>query len=135
MESSHHPCGPEGPAVLLCEGDRDLRLVLTALLEADGWTVLAAGDAREAVSRAIGSGPRCIALSLPLPGGDPEEILRGLRGLAGMADVPVVAIAPPDLALPTGSGFEAGRDVRLSKTFGPRDLLAAVRRTVPVAVG
>jgi hypothetical protein len=46
-----------------------------------------------------------------------------------------VAIAPPALRLAADEGFAEGRDARLPKTFGPRDLLAAVRRAVPEKAG
>jgi len=129
-KSSRPAPAPEGSAatVLLCEGDGDLRQALAALLEGEGLKVVLAGNAREAVSRAISSPPGCIVLSLPLPGADRGEALRGIRGLSGSAGTRVVAIAPPDLPLGEEEGFVRGRDERLPRTFGPRDLLAAIRR-------
>jgi DNA-binding response OmpR family regulator len=120
--------GDKGGGVLLCEADRDLRLVLAALLEREGETVVQARDSREALSRAIAGQPRCVVLSLPLPGGEPGDILRSLRGLAGLEGVPAVVIAPSDLRLEEADGFLEARDERLPPTFGPADFLGSVRR-------
>ena len=118
----------ERPAVLLCEGDRDLRVVLAALLEGAGHRVVAAADAREAVSRALAFTPGCIVLDMSLRGGDPSEILRSLKGLSTRGDVPAILIAPPGLRIDAASGFRPDRDARFPPTFRPADLLGAVAR-------
>ena len=119
----------ERPTVLICEGDRDLRLVLAALLDREGYHPVTAADAREAVSRAVASPPACVVLSLPLPGGDPGEVLHSLRGLGGMADAGVIVIAPPELLRQELEGFHPDRDIRLPPTFRPEELLAAVKES------
>lgn len=118
---------PERPTVLICEGDRDLRLALCALLSREGYFPIVAADVREAVSRCIGPPPICVVLSLPIPGGESGEVLHGLRGLGGMAEVGVVMIAPHDLLEREPAGFRGERDVHLPPSYRPADLLAAVK--------
>ncbi len=120
----------EIPAVLICEGDRDLRLALSALLAREGYRAVTAAETREAVSRAIATPPACVVLSLPLPGGDPSGFLQSLRGLGEMGDVGVVLIAPRELVREGPAGFNPARDLWLPPTFRPEDLLAAVREAV-----
>jgi DNA-binding response OmpR family regulator len=117
----------ENPTVLICEGDRDLRLALCALLSREGYLPVGAADVREAVSRSIGVPPVCVVLSLPLPGGESAEVLHGLRGLGGMAEVGVVLIAPRELLEREPAGFHRERDVHLPPSYRPDDLLAAVK--------
>ncbi len=116
--------------VLLCESDRDLRLALAGLLERAGHRAILAADARQAVSTAMADPPACMVLSLPIANGDSTEILRSLRGMAGLSHTPVILLAPPGL-LPAGlPGFRPGVDRCFSHTVRPLELLAAVAHAV-----
>ena len=56
------------PLVLVVEDDSDLAESLRGILEAHGCSVMAAGDGREAVRRAIARRPDALLLDLRLPG-------------------------------------------------------------------
>ena len=66
MESTSPPHSP----VLLCVGDRDLRMALAALLGSANLRVEIAAHATQAVSAAVAKTPGCIVLVLPLPGAE-----------------------------------------------------------------
>ena len=133
MDPSSNPFAPDPATVLLCEGDRDLRLALTSLLERAGHRALCVSDARAALSAAIATSPACIVLDLPLPGAEAAEVLRMLRGLSRAREVPVVLIAAPDLPVDRSAGLRPDVDQRLPPTVRPEVLLKAVARAVTLA--
>ncbi len=133
MERKPRPKAPEAHAVLLCAGERDLRLALGGLLRAAGLSVRTAADLGEAASRVIAGSPACFLIVLPLPRSEPAEVLSSLRGLAGGERTPAVIIAPPEQSGRL-DGFRPGEDVWLPPTASPEEILDAVGRLATVAL-
>ncbi len=129
MERESLPIAPEAGPVLLCAGERDLRLALGGLLRAAGRNVRTAADLGEAASGVISGPPACLLVVLPLPRSEASEVLSSLRGLSGGKRAPAVVIAPPEQAGRL-EGFRSGEDVWLSPTASPEEIVEAVGRLV-----
>jgi signal transduction histidine kinase len=78
--------------VLHVEDDPENRLLVRAVLEAEGYTVVEARDGLAGVQAAIREQPALILLDINLPAVDGYEVVSILRSLPGLADIAVVAV-------------------------------------------
>ena len=78
------------PRVLIIDDDRDLRNVCRVGLEAFGYQVLTAGDAKDGLAEAAVRSPDVIVLDLGLPDMDGIELCRRIRA---WSEVPVVVLS------------------------------------------
>ena len=83
--------------VLVVDDEEDSRHRARQALEKNGWSVVEAGDGREALAQVAHSLPRVILLDLNMPVMDGFEFLRELRARPGCGDVPVVVLTALDL--------------------------------------
>ena len=93
-------------------------------LEHAGFTVVTAGNGREALELVGHARPDLLVLDLGLPGVDGLEVTRRVRQ-AG--DLPIVMLTARDDELDKLLGLELGADDYLTKPFSPRELVARVR--------
>src|SRR5437868_12322340 len=84
--------------VLVVEDFEDNRFMMRRLLEMDGYRVIEAINGQEAVAIAARERPQLILMDLSLPQIDGLAATRHIRQLAGMANVPIVAISAHDTA-------------------------------------
>src|SRR5665647_1628823 len=91
---------------LVVEDDDDAADVVSNLLEAEGFAVLRASSAEEALRMASQQGLDLITLDTQLPGIDGWQFLAAIRGDATLANVPIVVSGTSDgpLALAGGAG-------------------------------
>ena len=85
--------------VMIVEDDRDIRDVVTVLLEREGFATIPVADGETAVKLAHGQPIGLVFLDLVLPDVAGSDVLRRLRADPTTADIPVVAFtALPQLA-------------------------------------
>ncbi len=115
------------PRVLLAEGDPERLNELLAWLEPDGYRVLVARDAAEAVDLAATHHPDLLLLDLELPGGGGYAVVEALHARP-LALAPEV-IFLTNLARPEQirEGFAAGAVDYITRPFSPAQLRARVR--------
>lgn len=112
------------PRILVVDDDPELRDLMSAFLEGQGFAVETAQDA-PALYRLLEAAPAdVIVLDLMMPGEDGLSVLRKLRGTN----------CPPVLMLSAMGddqdriiGLEVGADDYLAKPCNPRELLARIR--------
>lgn len=110
--------------ILIVEDDPDIRILVTALLQAEGFAVEQAENAIDMDDTLARTRPDLIILDLMLPGEDGLSICRRLRN----ADVlPILMLSAKGDEIDRVVGLEMGADDYLVKPFGPRELLARVR--------
>lgn len=113
-----------GPLLLLVEDEVAVRRFLRASLTAEGYRLLEAGTASEALMLYASHNPQCVLLDLGLPDGDGLELTRELRK---KSRVPIVVLSARGREDDKVSALDAGADDYLTKPFGVRELLARVR--------
>jgi len=86
------------PRVLVVDDEEDFLELSELFLAADGYGVVKARSANEAMSEVKRSPPDMALLDLYIPGGDGFEILRALRSEPSTRDIPVFATTGADLA-------------------------------------
>lgn len=113
----------DGP-ILLVEDDAEIRALVAALLEREGYAVETARDgvAMDALRARVE--PRAIILDVMLPGEDGFAICRRLRA---EGDVPILMLTARGDAIDRIVGLEIGADDYLPKPFEPRELLARLK--------
>lgn len=108
-----------GATVIVVDDSADIRDLLRYTLERRGCRVLEAENGREAVELAQRERPNLILMDLNMPVLDGLAATRILRGLAGMCDVPIIAISANGIESHRAA-FAAGCNEYLTK---PVDLV------------
>jgi DNA-binding response OmpR family regulator len=113
---------PAGPVVLLVDDDPAIRRAVTAGLELEGFTVVAASGGRAALEAAARVAPAVILLDLSMPDLDGLEVLARLR--AGGDQVPVCVLSARDEVDDRVAGLQAGADDYVVKPFALEEVVA-----------
>jgi PAS domain S-box-containing protein len=118
--------GPgHGPLILVVDDENDIRMLLRDQLELEGFRVLEAGRALEAVEVARERLPDLITMDLMLPDLDGFEAIRLLRENARTREIPVVILSA--MELDDDDTRALGPTVHLAKPFSRADLLKIIR--------
>ena len=87
----------KGSTVLLVEDDEDARDVMVRTLDKANWTVIEAGNGREALDQLGKSRPELILLDLMMPVMDGFDFLLEMRAHPEWQDIPVIVLTAQDL--------------------------------------
>ncbi len=98
------PKHPRRPVVLVVEEEHGNLRQISHDLEPEGYDVIFANSARDALEKALDQSPQAILLDLSLPGGRGWEALETIKNLTETAHIPVlvVSVMPQDAATPLG---------------------------------
>lgn len=118
--------------VLVIDDELQIRRLLRACLEGDGYHVLEAATGQEGITQAAQHPPDVILLDLGLPDMDGVTVLKRLRE---WSRVPVVVLSVRDREEDKVAALDNGADDYVTKPFSTAELLARVRvaqrHTVP----
>jgi DNA-binding response OmpR family regulator len=112
------------PRILVVEDDDNVRRLVAAYLEGEGYDVAQAVDGPSGLADAESGQPDLLILDLMLPGIDGLEIARRVKAIR---DVPILMLTSKGEEDDVLAGFEAGADDYLAKPFSPKVLVARVR--------
>jgi PAS domain S-box-containing protein len=115
----------DSPLILVVDDEPDIRGLLRDQLELEGFRVIEAGRALEAVEVARERQPDLITMDLMLPDLDGFEAIRLLRQTERTREIPVVILSGVELNADDTRAL--GPTALLNKPFSHLDLLAAVR--------
>lgn len=120
--------------VLIVDDDPDIRNLVVASLEVEGFQAVALADGRECLDQFDVISPDLVVLDVLMPGMSGTELCRELRQ---RSDVPILFLSGRGEDIDRIIGLELGADDYMSKPFNPRELVARVRailrRTAVVA--
>src|SRR4051812_5469598 len=126
------------PRILVLEDDPVARAFLADNLIADGYDVLVAATAREALRRLEHERPDLAVVDLGLPDGSGLDVIRAIRAADGVVShldpaLPLVIVSGRSGELDRVRGFERGADDFVAKPFSYGELrlriAAVLRRT------
>ncbi len=110
--------------ILLVEDEENIRLLVSTLLENDGYMVITAGDCKEAQMLYASFVPDLIILDLGLPDNDGITFLMYVRGDTA---VPVIILSARSDEKDKVQALDLGANDYITKPFGSAELLARVR--------
>jgi two-component system, OmpR family, KDP operon response regulator KdpE len=122
---------PIPPLVLLIDDEPQIRRMLTVVLEANAYRVLAGATGQEGLVLAAQHRPAVVILDLGLPDLPGQEVLRRLREWSA---VPVVILSVQDDDAGKVAALDAGADDYVTKPFNTSELLARLRVALRHAV-
>jgi DNA-binding response OmpR family regulator len=109
--------------VLIIDDERELRTMLSAYLEAEGFETFEATDGAQGLESMAEAEPDLVILDVGLPGLDGFEVLRQLRQ---RSDVPVIMLTARAEEVDRVVGLTVGADDYVTKPFSPRELSARI---------
>lgn len=111
--------------ILVVEDDDNLRELVSARLEKNGYEVKTAADGYLAVSMARSFVPDLVILDLMIPRMDGYTVCRLLRA-SGLSDLPIIMFSARSGADDIRRGLDTGANAFVSKPFEPEVLLAKI---------
>ncbi|MCY9784733.1 response regulator transcription factor [Nocardiopsis sp. EMB25] len=113
------------PTVLVVDDEPNIRELLAASLELDGFTAVRAGDAAGARESAREHGPALAVVDVMLPDGDGFALAADLR--AEHPDLPVLFLTARDSVTDRVAGLRAGADDYVTKPFSVEEVVLRIR--------
>jgi DNA-binding response OmpR family regulator len=120
------------PKILLLEDDRDMTMLLTTLLEIEGYQVRSYDSKRPIAAQAQEEIPDIVFLDVHLGGKDGIQILRELRGNPALAGLRVVMTSGINL---TEECLTAGANAFIVKPYMPENLLHLLTKVLTAPAG
>src|SRR5512137_663903 len=112
------------PNALIIDDEVQIRRLLRANLEANGYRVLEASSGQEGITHAAQWRPEVIILDLGLPDMDGVTVLKRLRE---WSRVPVIVLSVRDREEDKVAALDNGADDYVTKPFSTAELLARLR--------
>lgn len=113
--------------ILIVDDEIAIRDMLTMALEAGGYSIIQAENAREAYTLIIDQTPDLVLLDWMMSGTSGLELLRRLKKNELTEKLPVIMLTAKTEEDDTITGLEAGADDYLVKPFSPRELVSRVK--------
>ncbi|MGB7980577.1 MAG: response regulator transcription factor [Candidatus Nanopelagicales bacterium] len=113
----------------MVDDEPQIRHILRAYLEKDGYGVDEAGTAADALGALHEAAPpfALVILDVGLPDTDGVEVLRLLRAQPRTADLPVILVTARAEEVDKLVGLAVGADDYVTKPFSPREVVARVK--------
>lgn len=113
--------------ILIIEDEYDNCKLISDILKAEGYRVLAAADGRTGIELAIDYLPDLIISDVNMPDVDGYRVLTALRKNPATMSIPFIFLSALGAEQDIRSGMGLGADDYLTKPFYIKDLLTAVR--------
>jgi DNA-binding response OmpR family regulator len=119
-----------GKHVLLIEDEPNIIEAISFILSRDGWKVDTHSNGQTALEAVRLKRPDLIILDVMLPGMSGYDILRGLRGEAATAELPVLMLTARGQTKDREMAEQIGANRFMTKPFSNAEVLEAVRALV-----
>lgn len=113
--------------ILIVDHDTEMLNLIGQILEKEGYNILKAKSAKEALRIIESRLPDLFILSITLPGIDGLSLCRKLRLFPKTASLPIIFIADTGTNYTVSDALSSGGDDYLRKPFALRELSARVR--------
>jgi twitching motility two-component system response regulator PilG len=118
--------------ILVIDDSATIRKLVAVTMQRDGYDVIEAGDAAEALSRIETMGvPDLVLLDIVMPGMDGYQLCRNMRSNKTLAKLPIIMLSGKDGLFNKMRGKLAGSTLYLTKPFEPESLLKTIRKYCP----
>ena len=114
-------------SILVIDDEPSIVELLTFNLKKEGYDVLKAYDAEEALKSAEDNETDMFIVDIMLPGMDGFELVRNLRATEKFRQTPVIFLSAKSEEFDKVLGLELGADDYITKPFSVREVLARIR--------
>src|SRR5947209_16674378 len=104
-------------SILVVDDKREVRMLLTELLAADGLKVQVADSGEVAISSLSAQRPDLVLVDIRMPDMDGFEVCRRLKQSAETRDIPVIFLSGTDAVADRLTAFQLGAVDFISKPF------------------
>jgi two-component system, OmpR family, KDP operon response regulator KdpE len=130
--NERNPVPATGDKILVVDDQPRLVRLVSEVLRAVGYEVIAAVSGQAAIEKVALENPALVLLDVLLPGGpDGYQVCRSIREFS---DVPVIMLTAKATDDDILTGFDAGADDYLTKPFNAKELVARVRAVLRRAI-
>jgi len=112
--------------ILVADDDRDAVLVLTALLEDEGYQVRGVHHGTEVLDAVFNFAPDVVLLDIGMPQMSGYEVARRLRERYGSARPALIAVTAMTRTVDRAQARAAGFEHHVGKPYQPRELIALI---------
>jgi two-component system, cell cycle response regulator DivK len=119
--------------ILVVEDQEDNRRIIRDLLASAGYDMMEALDGEAGVRLAKTHRPDLILMDIQLPVLDGYEATRRIKADPELRAIPIVVVTSYALSGDEAKARAAGCDAYVAKPFSPRELLATIRKFLPLA--
>ena len=113
---------------LVVDDKEENTLYLEALMKSSGWTVDVAYHGAQALELARVRPPDIVIADLLMPVMDGYEVARGLRCIAGLARVPIIAVTSYAMVGDREKALASGCNGYIEKPIDPDTFVAEIER-------
>jgi two-component system KDP operon response regulator KdpE len=110
--------------ILVVDDEPQILRFLRTSLTANGFTVIEAANAADALRRAAADAPDVIVLDLGLPDMDGKEVIRAMRE---WSEIPIIVLSARAREAEKIEALDLGADDYVNKPFGIGELMARLR--------
>ncbi len=114
--------------ILVIDDEPQVTIKLAARLKANGYEVIAGGDAIQAIKLAREERPDLILLDVKMPAGDGFSIIQNLKKLVSTVNIPVIIITGTVGEEARDKAMEEGAEDFILKPFDSEELLRKIRK-------
>lgn len=119
--------GDGAPQILVVDDDDDVRAMLRACLEGEGFQVVESSNAWQGIEKINERIPDLMMIDVSMPGIDGWEMLKRVRGKLDVGDLPVVVFSGKVGDEELGTAPDRGAQGYLRKPFDPQKLVAQAK--------
>lgn len=114
--------------VLAVDDNVDTILILSAVLEREGYEVITAKDGLEAVEKTERDLPALVLLDLMMPKMNGFEVCRAIRGNPKTSHIPILMLTAKTDPFSREQGLALGANEYLTKPLNPKEILTKIRK-------
>ncbi|MCP4418222.1 MAG: response regulator/pilus assembly protein [Chloroflexi bacterium] len=118
---------PDAYKILVVDDHPETLSIIQRVLQQHGYNVLSARSGFRGLTLAESENPDMVMVDGMMPEMDGWEVIRRLRKMPHMADVPIIMFTAVDEAEQKLAGFDAGADDYLTKPTEPAELIERVK--------
>jgi two-component system alkaline phosphatase synthesis response regulator PhoP len=113
--------------ILVVDDEPDTLLLMTRLLEPEGYEVITAHNGEESLIKVRNEHPRIVLLDILLPGIDGYEVCQKIKSDETLCTIIVILFTVKIFDTDRERGFQAGADYYMIKPFSWTSLLALIK--------
>lgn len=120
--------------IMVVDDEKAILTMMSILLRRQGFEVVTASSAREALEHVRTHSPDLFLLDVMMPGKSGIQLCEELRALPESAQIPVIVLSALNSSVNLENAICAGADVFLPKTTSRSELLETIQRLLNGAV-